>query len=69
MIKSINFEQVPEQMTRSQLVKLLDITYPTLDRWIRIGRISKGTKIFSNRIYTKAEVMKALRWPKRMKYN
>jgi DNA-binding transcriptional MerR regulator len=54
-------------MTRSQLIKLLEITYPTLDRWIEYGRISKGTKIFSNRIYTKAGALKALRWPKRMK--
>jgi DNA-binding transcriptional MerR regulator len=58
---NINTAALPAEMTRTEVVKILGITYTTLEYWIAKGRISPGRKVFSNRVFTKAEVIKALK--------
>jgi hypothetical protein len=59
----IKIADLPNEMPQSQVLKHLDICYPTLCRWMETGRISKGRKVFHHRVFTKAEVVKALKTP------
>jgi len=57
----IDPNSIPKEVTSSKLCRLLDMSYPTLRSWMLTGRISTGRKVFHNRVFTKAEVIKALR--------
>jgi DNA-binding transcriptional MerR regulator len=57
----LNIDQLPDFIHRSELSRLAGVSLPTVDSWIRTGKISKGRKSLSNRYWPKQEVVTALR--------
>jgi hypothetical protein len=59
-MNKIKIDDLPDEMTRNELLRLTAMSPLTLRAWIAKGKLSPGRKVYSNRLWTKAEVAEAL---------
>ena len=60
IMNTLTIDDLPAEMTRNELLRLTAMSPLTLKAWVAKGKLSPGRKVYSNRLWTRAEVAKAL---------